>query len=156
MKQRVTENIVKTIALTVCSATLLCTTPALAAEDKTISGNDFGCYAASQQTGDLRYIALTKLEAKLNISSTGYASCTAHANLLLGYSCDVTLELQQKSGTSWKTIKEWASSGSTNSINEGCYVTSGHDYRLKLSADVHNSSGKLVESPTEYSTVVHY
>ncbi len=156
MKQHVTENIVKVIALTVCSATLLCAMPALAAEDKTVSANDFEYYVASQQSGDLRYIALTKLDAKLNISSTGYASCTAHANVSLGYSCDATLELQQKSGTSWKTIKEWASSGSTNRINEGCYVISGYDYRLKLSADVHNSSEKLVESQTIYSTVVHY
>lgn len=155
MKQRATENIAKAIALTVCSATLLCSTPALAAEDKAVSANDLGYYAACQQTGDLRYIVLTKFFAELTINSKGYASCTAYAYARTGCSCDVTLELQQKSGTSWKTIKEWTSTGQTIDFSKGLYVTSGHDYRLKISADVYNS-GILVESPTEYSIVVHY
>lgn len=156
MKQRATENITKAIALTVCSVTLLCSTPVLAAEDEAISANDLGYYVTFQQAGDLRYIGLSKFYAELTISSKGYTSCTAYVHVLSGYNCDATLELQQKSGTSWKTIKEWASSGQTNDFSRGLYVTSGHDYRLKVSADVYNSSGKLVESPTEYSTVVHY
>lgn len=155
MKQRVTENIVKAIALTVCSATLLCTTPALAAEDKTVSANNLGYYAASQQTENLRYTGLTKFYADLTISGNGYASCSAYAHAFLGYSCEATLELQQKSGGSWKTLTEWTSSGQLNQFNESLRVTNGYDYRLKLSADVY-AGGKLVESQTEYSTVVHY
>lgn len=155
MKQRVTENIVKTIALTVCSATLLCATPALAAEYEVLSSDDSRCYVASQQTGDLRYIGLTNFYAKLTISSNGYALCTAEASALPLYSCDATMKLQQKSGGSWITVEEWTSSGRTNKFNYGYYVKSGYDYRLKISADVY-ISGKLVESQTEYSTVVHY
>ena len=154
MKHRRTRDIMRAIALTMCSASLLCTTSVLAAADQ-VSSTDFGYYATSQQTRNVRYTGITTFESELEISGNGYASCSTIVRALLGYSCDVTLELQQKSGNSWKSVKEWTSSGRTNSINEGCYVTSGHDYRLKLSADVY-AGGKLVESQTEYSTAVHY
>ncbi|MFB2020726.1 hypothetical protein ACEVJL_04490 [Pseudoflavonifractor sp. P01025] len=155
MKQRVTENIVRAIVLTVCSASLFCSTPVLAAENETLNSAEAAYYKTSQHSGDLRYIALTKLSAILKINSIGDASCTAYANTRSTYSCDATLELQQKSGGSWKTLKEWTSSGQLNQFNESFRVTSGYDYRLKISADVYNG-GKFVESQTIYSTVVYY
>ena len=156
MKQRVTENIAKAIVLTVCSATLFCTTSALAAENNVPGSVDLGCQEISQQSVIPLYAGLVNLNSILDIDSRGYALCEASADADLNYTCNAPLELQQKSEKSWKTIKKWSSSGRKNYFLKGVYVTSGHDYRLKISADVYNSSGKLVESPTDYSTVVHY
>ena len=73
----------------------------------------------------------------------------------VGYTCDATLELQQKSGSSWETVKEWSSSGRVNDFDEGWYVVRG-DYRLKASALVFDPTGRLVENQTAYSSVVEY
>lgn len=66
------------------------------------------------------------------------------------------MKLQQKVGTSWETVKEWTSSGTTNNFAESWYVTSGYDYRVEILADVYNSSGNMIESQTTHSSVVEY
>lgn len=101
------------------------------------------------------YENLIKINVDLNISNSGYATCIGNVNATIGCTCNVTLELQQKSGSSWRTIKEWTSSGRTNGFNEHWTLKGGYTYRLKLSADVYKS-GQLVEQPRVYSNTVSY
>lgn len=92
-----------------------------------------------------RYIGIVRSVPTLTISSSGAASCKGRTTLTSGYSADVTLELQQDGDT----IKTWTTSGTgALSIDKVYYVVRGHDYTLKLTVEVYNSSGTLVESPS--------
>lgn len=114
------------------------------------------CLVAMQERLSPRYVALSRFSATLSINSNGCATCLGTAITNINYTCDATLELQQKAGSSWETIKDWSSSGDMNSFSESWYVASGYDYRLKLSVDVYTISGKWVEGPTTYSKTVYY
>lgn len=103
-----------------------------------------------------RYVGMRLFYAELNISNVGLATSSGTIEARSGYTCDATLELQRKQGSSWITVKKWDDSGKSISFKENWYVTSGYDYRVKLSADVHDTNNKLVESLTTYSAMVEY
>ena len=103
-----------------------------------------------------RYIALSNFYVELSISNLGYAHCEGSAVVTIGYTADVTLELQQKDGSTWDTVKTWTDSGSAVSFEKGYFVEDGFDYRLKITAKVYNKNGKLIESPAAYSNVCSY
>jgi len=103
-----------------------------------------------------RYVALTQLSADLSIDSGGCAVCTGTADVALGYTCDVTLELQQKINSNWGSIKTWTSSGRTNSFDKIWFVKSGYEYRLQITANVYNLSNVLIESVVSHSGVIRY
>ena len=65
----------------------------------------------------------------------------------------VTVELQQKDGSTWKTIKEWSDSGDVIRFNKAQFVARGYDYRLKLTTEVYDANGKFVEDDVTYSGV---
>ena len=100
-----------------------------------------------------RYAAIRSLTAGLTISSSGYASCQGTCTVQSEYDANVVLELQQKKGTSWTTIMDWSDSGRRVSFDKGQFVSRGYDYRLKISADIYDSDGELVEDGTSYSTI---
>lgn len=114
--------------------------------------------SATQEGGQIspRFSTVSTFEAKLSISGSGYATCTGDSFARTGHTAEVLLELQQKNGANWETIKEWSGSGKSVTIDDGRFVTAGYDYRLKLSADVYNASGNRVESPVAYSAIVNY
>lgn len=114
------------------------------------------CLVAMQERPSPRYAALSRFSATLSINSNGCATCLGTAITNINYTCDATLELQQKVGSSWETIKDWSSSGDMNSFSKSWYVASGYDYRLKLSVDVYTIGGKWVEGPATYSKTVYY
>lgn len=100
-----------------------------------------------------RYTGIFQFAVDLDISSSGYASCYGYVAPSSGYSVDLTMELQ-RDGT---TIKSWTDSGSTTfSIDKGYYVTKGHDYQVVLTADVKNSKGITVSTPSLASNIVSY
>ena len=99
-----------------------------------------------------RYTAIRSLTADLTISSGGYASCLGDCTVRSD-DAEVILELQQKKGSSWTTIMDWSDSGRRVSFDKGQLVSRGYDYRLKISADIYNSDGDLVEDGTSYSTI---
>lgn len=103
-----------------------------------------------------RYVGMRLFYAELSISDSGLATSSGTIQARSGYTCDATLELQRKQGASWITIKEWEGSGKSISFKENWYVTSGYDYRIKLSADVYDTSDSLIEALTTYSAVVEY
>lgn len=103
-----------------------------------------------------RYVTLTDFEAELSIGSGGRSTCTGTVRLRSGYNADVTMELQQKDGSRWETIQDWSDSGRRVTLNHSWYVESGYDYRVKLSAEVTDSNGRVVEQPVTYSSVESY
>lgn len=144
------------MALMLCCASLL-TTPVSAIDCETPISPTSGAYVAErEETIFPYYVALLQLDAELSIDSSGYAVCIGTATARLDYTCDATLELQQKNGSTWETIKDWSSSGRNNDFNENWYVKSGCDYRIRITAEVRASAGKLIESPSKYSSIVHY
>lgn len=144
-------SVMRPLVLVTCSALLFCAVPVQAADNAVNSEY----VLEEQQIETPRYVGLTEFSTKLEINSNGYATCVADIRTDLGYTCDATLELQQKSGSSWETVKEWSSSGRVNEFDEGWYVVRG-DYRLKASALVFDPTGRLVENQTAYSSVVEY
>lgn len=72
-----------------------------------------------------------------------------------GYEAYVLVELQQKNGSSWKTIKTFTDQGGSYAMVSRYYaVMSGYDYRLKLTHKAYDSNGNLIETIIKYSPVV--
>lgn len=72
-----------------------------------------------------------------------------------GYEAYVKVELQQKNGTSWTTIKTWTDQDTDYAMVSRYYaVTSGYKYRLKLTHKAYDSNGNLIETLTTYSDIV--
>ena len=54
-------------------------------------------------------------------------------------------------------LKSWSLSGATPfSKTKTYYVTKGYDYQVTAVITIRDSSGKLIESFTTYSSIVHY
>ncbi len=106
----------------------------------------------------LRYEEIVQFNIMLNISTTGKASCYADVYTAREFSCTLTVELQKRVGSSWETKKTWTSTddgfGFTY-VDEPWYVTRG-DYQLKVTAEITDASGVVVERPVEYSTIKKY
>lgn len=100
------------------------------------------------------YSGLISFTADLWINN-GVAACSGNATAKTSYTVDVTMELQ-KHDDSWQTIKTWTGSGNNVSLDKIRYVESGYDYRVKVTANVYNSSGILIESPSTCSGIVYY
>lgn len=103
-----------------------------------------------------RYVGLWELSASLSISDSGKATCGGSCKIRLGYSADLTIELEQRTGSTWETICTWTEDGAKSFFEKTVYVVSGYDYRLTVSADVYNSSGTIIESSVVNSNQVFY
>ena len=111
------------------------------------------CIGASATEISPRYVGIYQLHANLNISSSGRANCYGYVAIQDDYSVDFTMELLRDG----RTIKSWSDSGSgIISISEPYYVTPDHDYQVVVSADVYNSQGRLVDTPSTESIVISY
>ena len=111
------------------------------------------CFGASAEEIVPRYDGIITLSAELDISTSGRADCYGYVRTRTGYSVDFTMELLRDG----RTIKSWSDSGSgIISISEPYYVTPGHDYQVVVSADVYNSQGRLVDTPSTESIVISY
>ena len=155
MTKRKIWNAAVTLSLAMYSTVML-TVPVNAVKTGTYCPAPSPFATISSDTVSPNYVALTQLTASLEISNSGCATCKGNATASQGYTCDVTLALQQKTGSKWETIKEWTSSGRTNIFNKNWYVESGHDYRVVITAEVYNSTGNLSETASIYSNTVHY
>lgn len=105
-----------------------------------------------------RYTNITSFAVSFSMSSSGLASCYTTIKLSNSTdSVDLTMELQQKNGSSWSTIKTWTTTGSkTVSLDKSWFVTSGYTYRIYVTADVSDSSGSAEETATLNSSTVSY
>ena len=85
----------------------------------------------------------------LDISNTGQAKC--HANIITKADrVEIVASLQQKNGSSWKTLKSWTKTENKSSaaLSGGYYVEKNYYYRLKTTFFVY-SSGELKETITD-------
>lgn len=106
-----------------------------------------------------RTIGLTGLVATLNINDNGIAKCYTYIELGDNYSADVTMTLKRAPfyTDDWSNVTNWSASGSSEvEINKLRAVNSGYDYQLEIEVDIYNSSGRLVDSTTDYSDIVSY
>jgi hypothetical protein len=139
----------KILILTVCIAMLL---------------NFSAVSAAASQSNDTqvpispRYVEISMLYISFAITTSGRADCYADVHTAKEFSCTLTVELQKRVGSSWETKKTWTSTddgfGFTY-VDEPWYVTRG-DYQLKVTAEITDASGVVVERPVEYSTIKTY
>ena len=105
-----------------------------------------------------RYARIIIYEVSLTISPAGLTDC--YSRVRLADSTDtatITIELQQKNGSTWSNLKSWSISGSdVVSIDKERYVSPGYTYRVYSTVQVYNSSGKLMETATLTSKTADY
>lgn len=102
------------------------------------------------------YIGISTVSNKLDISSTGSATCYANTKTLSGYTAKVKVELQKKNN-SWETIKTWTDTNSVSAtVSKSYSVSKGYSYRLKTTHSSIDSDGNVVESFTMYSSTKSY
>ena len=102
-----------------------------------------------------RYTGMATIACELDINSNGYASCSGRSLCYVGYTANVTLELQQKDG-SWDTIKSWTGSGRSVPFDKGYFVASGYDYRVKITSVVYDVNGNYIETVSATTGVHSY
>lgn len=100
-----------------------------------------------------RYTGISELTAALSMSSAGGAKCKGTAIVRSGYTVDLTVELKQDG----ETIKTWSDTGSgVISAGGTYYVMSGHEYVVTTTAEVKDSNGRIIETPSKDSLVSSY
>ena len=106
-----------------------------------------------------RVIGLYNIVSTLKINDNNIATCYSYVRLDNGYSADVTMTLKRAPlyTSNWTDVTNWSASGSSKvEINKLKAVNSGYDYQLEIEVDIYNSSGRLVDSTTDYSDIVSY
>lgn len=122
---------------------MLSVTPALAAEN--------------ESSVMPRYSYIGKIYAGLQIGSLGLSACQANCYIENGDHVVMTVRLRQYDGSSWTTVKTWtATDNSYAAISKNYAVPSGYTYCLRVSCNVYDASGILVETGTCYSNQVTY
>lgn len=116
-------------------------------------------YAADGDDGVVpQYDHIVGIMMVLDISDSGLAQATSTVNLYPGYNVSATLELQKLNGTKWTSIDSVSDYGPGPVgvyIFLDKYVTHG-TYRSKITCNVTNSAGAVVETVTEYSYIENY
>lgn len=92
----------------------------------------------------------------LKISASGQASCIIDVTTRSSTNrIEVTMSLNQVNGKT--PLRTWSVNGIWNlSATKTYYVVKGYDYQITAKITVKDSSGKLIESFTTNSSVVHY
>ena len=100
-------------------------------------------------------IIISATENLLEWKSSGVLEVYGGTQVPPTHEAYVKVELQQKNGTSWTTIKTWTDQGGSYAMVGSRYaVTSGYQYRLKLTHKAYDSNGNLIETITKYSDIV--
>lgn len=109
--------------------------------------------AAEPQTVQPRMVGISNMAARLEISSSGKASCIATLYNNGTYDVTIIIILTQD-GT---PIKSWSAPAQDqyNALERFYYVTSGHDYQVTVKAEV-RSNGSLERRYSISSSIVHY
>ena len=106
-----------------------------------------------------QYEIINSIAAGLTIGSDGKSVSSAKLmTTISGSDCYLTVDLQQKSGSQWKTIKTWTASklnGVIVTLEKDYYVVHG-SYRVKATGTVENSSLNVQETAEIYSREVVY
>jgi len=105
-----------------------------------------------------RYSRIYSIVTDLDIDSSGKSTCNCKVRSGTATdTVDLTMELQRLENGNWNTIKTWTSSGTRLAyLAKNWYVLSGYDYQLRITAEVYDSDGNLMETQVDYSKTVSY
>lgn len=102
------------------------------------------------------YVAVTQISPRL-VVELGTAYCSDYIIIKSGYSVSATWYLQYYQSGKWENLATWTDTGTKSlPFSKKRAVVSGNTYRLKTALKVYNTQGKLVESPTKYSSMAAY
>lgn len=100
-------------------------------------------------------IIISVTEHLLEWHSSGVLEVYGGTQVPDGYEAYVKVELQQRNGSSWTTIKTWTDRYPDYAMVSSYYAVMGeYDYRLKLTHKAYDSNGNLIETITDYSDIV--
>ena len=103
-----------------------------------------------------RYAEVNAIFMRLTISDAGRADCYTQVLIDSGYTVELEVKLQKLDGK-WTDVKTWTTTGERRiTIDEPWYVVRGYDYRLRITATVHDQYGNFIEAPFEYSNIVEF
>ena len=103
-----------------------------------------------------RYKEVETIYMRLTISDSGRAECYTNVQIGEGYTVELEVKLQ-KLGGKWTDVHTWTTTGEEFiTIDEPWYVVRGYDYRLRITATVHDQYGNFIEAPFEYSNIVEF
>lgn len=95
-------------------------------------------------------------QATLSIDLTGQASCGVKANASsISHKIEAVMSLYQLGNP--VPLKSWSSNETGElSMSKTYYVSHGYDYQVTATITVKDSVGRLIESITAKSAIVHY
>ncbi|MEA4894675.1 MAG: hypothetical protein VB064_05385 [Oscillospiraceae bacterium] len=94
------------------------------------------------------YTYIWLLSSGLDISSSGKAHCVGSVDASSNsYNAELTVTLQKYSNGSWSNVKSWSDSGTgqSNLIVDKYYYVERGTYRVRTTAKIYDSAGKLLE-----------
>ena len=111
-----------------------------------------------ERSHQLEFLRILLFEVDLSISSNGLSTSFSRVRLAnLSDTATLTMELQRQNGNSWSRVNSWSTNGSVSvSIARNWNVPSGNSYRVMATAQVFNSSGRLVETVIAHSGTVQF
>lgn len=99
-----------------------------------------------------RYSKITAFTFTPNIEGH-YASCSAKVSTKSSYTAEVVVEIQRQDG-GWYTDNRWSDRynafAAVNAVQH--YIRSNYTYRFKVTANIYDSNGELLESDVRYSS----
>jgi len=114
------------------------------------------CFSCLSLTVSARWAYIATTGDCLKLNAGGRLHCDGTVEVYSGYTAKVTVEVQRYISGSWETIKSWSDTGPNYaSVCEDWYVSSGYQYRLKLTNQA-LSGGVVKETFIDYSNYVIY
>jgi len=115
------------------------------------------CFSCLSLTVSARWTSIISTYDCLTMKTPGILHCDGDVDVYPGYSAKLTMELQRYTGGSWNTIKTWTATGAYYAgLCENWPVSSGYQYRLKLTNQALTSSGAVNETFIDYSNSIIY
>ena len=103
-----------------------------------------------------RYKEVQTIYMSLTISDSGRAECYTNVQIAEDYTVELEVKLQKLDGK-WTDVHTWTTTGEESiTIDEPWYGVRGYDYRLRITATVHDQYGNFIEAPFEYSNIVEF
>lgn len=105
---------------------------------------------------DPRYKVISFIYINFTISDSGRSNSCVDVQIGEGYTVELEVKLQKLDGK-WTDVRTWTTTGEEFiTIDEPWYVVRGYDYRLRITATVHDQYGNFIEAPFEYSNIVEF
>lgn len=102
----------------------------------------------------LYYLHTVSIDAQLSISSSGTATCSGEIEPRASTSIvSITVALKQKKNSAWTTIASWMGDSYASGAKK---VTAGYAYKVVVSGVVKDSSGTVLERPTQETKEKRY